>query len=264
MQRVRLVATDLDGTLVPEGTTYLKPELAARIRLLKEKGIVFAAASGRQLDTMRELLREVEDDIIFISSNGAYVWAHGSVVSEVNLDRKRVRALMRYIRTKEGYDFMAATGDDGTYVEAGCDEAFLDLLVNGYKNEIIVVPDATVIDAHYTKFSVYNKNGIAPLIAEAKRLWSPYVRVMEAGACWIDFVDYRAEKGIALAGLQRSLGIKKEETMAFGDNLNDIGMLERAAYSYAIGGARREVKEKARLVAGTVECDGVYKVLCSL
>lgn len=52
-----------------------------------------------------------------------------------------------------------------------------------------------------------------------------------------------------------------EETIAFGDQLNDIEMLGRAYYSFAIGNARPEVKEAARFEADTNVRDGVLKIL---
>lgn len=56
---IKLVASDIDGTLVPEGTTSINPEFYEIIRKLKEKGILFVGASGRQYSSMRALLDPV-------------------------------------------------------------------------------------------------------------------------------------------------------------------------------------------------------------
>ena len=56
---IKLVASDIDGTLVPEGTTSIDPEFYEIIRKLKKKGILFAGASGRQYSSMRALLDPV-------------------------------------------------------------------------------------------------------------------------------------------------------------------------------------------------------------
>lgn len=68
-------------------------------------------------------------------------------------------------------------------------------------------------------------------------------------------------KGVAVKLLQESLGILPEETIAFGDQMNDIEMLEAVYYSFAIGNARPEVKNVARFEADTNVNDGVLKVL---
>ena len=66
---------------------------------------------------------------------------------------------------------------------------------------------------------------------------------------------------MAVKLLQDSLEIKPEETMAFGDQLNDIEMLEQAYYSFAVGNARPEVKAIARFQTDTNVNDGVLKIL---
>ena len=94
--------------------------------------------------------------------------------------------------------------------------------------------------------------------------WGSKLKVVTAGREWLDIMERGVNKGAALKEIQESLGILPEETMAFGDNLNDIELLERAKYSYAIGNAREEVKEAANYVADTNVNDGVLKVLRTL
>ena len=61
--------------------------------------------------------------------------------------------------------------------------------------------------------------------------------------------------------IQEDLEFLPEETMAFGDQLNDLEMLNRAYYSFAIGNARPEIKAAARFQADTNVNDGVLKIL---
>ena len=78
---------------------------------------------------------------------------------------------------------------------------------------------------------------------------------------WMDCMALGVNKGAAIQKIQESLDILPEETMAFGDQMNDVEMLARAYYSYAIGNARQEVKAAARFQADTNVRDGVLKVL---
>ena len=73
-----------------------------------------------------------------------------------------------------------------------------------------------------------------------------------------------ADKGNALKELQNILGIKKEETMVFGDNFNDIGMFQQAGASYAVTSAAEEVKKAAKYVAPSYEENGVLGILKKL
>ena len=68
-------------------------------------------------------------------------------------------------------------------------------------------------------------------------------------------------KGQAVKLLQDSLMIKPEETMVFGDQLNDIEMMSQAYYSFAVGNAREEVKNAARFRTDLNINDGVLKIL---
>ena len=85
--------------------------------------------------------------------------------------------------------------------------------------------------------------------------------MVAAGSRWVDVVPEGTDKGSSLSAIQRQLGIRPEETMVFGDNENDIGMLRLAAESYAVGNARQAVKEAAAHVIGDVREDAVLKVL---
>ena len=71
-------------------------------------------------------------------------------------------------------------------------------------------------------------------------------------------------KGKAVRTIQESLGIKMEETMAFGDQLNDIEMLNQAYYSFAVANAREEVRKAARFQADSNVRGGVLKILKGL
>ena len=74
---IKLIASDIDGTLLIEGTDKINPEIFEVIKKLKEKGIIFAAASGRQYGSIRKLFAPVKDDIIFITDNGSSVFCRG-------------------------------------------------------------------------------------------------------------------------------------------------------------------------------------------
>ena len=71
-------------------------------------------------------------------------------------------------------------------------------------------------------------------------------------------------KGAAIQIIQESLGIGQSETMAFGDQQNDVEMLQQAAYSYAVENAKPEAKRAAKYVCGKNTEDGVLQVLKQL
>lgn len=260
VEMIKLIASDIDGTLLDEGCDNLNPELFEVIRKLKDKGVMFAAASGRQYASIRRLFEEVQNDIIFIAENGAYVVCRGMDMQEVPMERTAVEALIRELRTL-GEDYpMGVSAKDYLYVESK-DTEFRDLLINGYHNEIKVVDDILAEDIDIIKVSVYHKDGIDEIADPLIARWKDTFYSTKAGALWVDFMDFRADKGQAIQKIQELMRILPEECMAFGDNHNDIGMLKSVGESYAIGNAREEVKAVAKYVADTNRNDGVLKVL---
>ena len=65
MDTIRLIASDLDATLL-DGQSQLPPDFAETVRALAERGIRFAAASGRPIYTLEEMFAPLRDDIIFV------------------------------------------------------------------------------------------------------------------------------------------------------------------------------------------------------
>ena len=70
---IRLIASDIDGTLIPDSTPDLYPEMVEEIRSLSGRGILFCAASGRQLASIQNVFRDVMDQICYIAENGAHI-----------------------------------------------------------------------------------------------------------------------------------------------------------------------------------------------
>lgn len=259
---IKLIASDIDGTLLPEGHDALNPELFDVILQLKERGILFAAASGRQYSSMRRLFSPVANEMIFICENGSNVICRGYEMSSTVLDRRDAEELVRYMRSLEGC-FLTVSTKESMYVEDQ-DEGFLRLLREGYHNDVRVVPDVLAEPIEIIKTSVYKPDGVKDIAERVIERWKGRLNTVVAGEPWIDFMDYRADKGNALKNIQEILHIRREETMAFGDNDNDIGMLRAAGESYAVANAKANVKQAARHLAEENIRDGVLKVLKGL
>lgn len=259
---IKLIASDIDGTLLVEGHDTINPEMYETIKKLKEKGILFAAASGRQYNSIRRLFAPVENEMIFICENGSNVICRGYEMSSTILNRKDTEDLIRFIRTLPGCCLCASTKGP-MYVEND-DPEFLGLLADGYHNDMRVVKDVLAEKAEFIKISIYKKDGIQTIADPIIKAWKDRFHTVVAGEPWLDFMDYQADKGNALQSIQEMLHIKREETMAFGDNHNDLGMLAAAGESYAVANAKPAVIEAARYIAEENVNDGVLKVMKAL
>ena len=149
---IRLIATDIDGTLLVEGTNDLNPEIYDVIKKLKKRGVRFAAASGRQYSSIRKLFAPVKDDTIFVAENCSYVVYRDEPLQQVIMNREQVEALVKEIRAMPGCELTIAAFDY-MYVETK-DEQFIDWLVNGYRNDLKFVDDVLAEDIQINKVSI--------------------------------------------------------------------------------------------------------------
>ena len=259
---IKLIASDVDGTLLPEGTADMNPELYEVILKLKEKGITFAAASGRQMNSVRKVFRPIEDQVYFISNNGGYVTYRTEVLACRSFDEKLAKQIITYIRSLENV-FYLVTSTEGDYTDCH-DEEMLHWLREGYRITINEIENVMDKAGHLVKISVFVKGRDAAAEAvPAKEKFEKRAMVTAAGDHWIDFTAPGSEKGNAVRELQERLHVTPEETMAFGDNNNDIGMLRCAGESYAVAEAREEVKAVCKYVLPANK-DSVLNILKTL
>ena len=149
---IKLIASDVDGTLLEEGTPNLNPELFQVILKLKEKGVIFAAASGRQYESIREVFAPVENEMIFIADNGAYVVCRGREMESFFFDRSVLEETVAYVRKMKG--FLLVESPQVGYTDSQ-DEAFITMLREGYNMKIQQVEDVLKLDIPVVKVAVY-------------------------------------------------------------------------------------------------------------
>lgn len=261
---IKLVASDVDGTLIKDSTPDLYPEMETMIRRMKEKNILFCAASGRQYASLKNVFRNVSQDIAYIAENGAHIRYQNQNISVTPMKRQLVEAIMKMLRTYYGECDTIISTAEGSLVESANTD-FLNLITYGYHNVFRRVKDVLEEDAEIIKIAVYRKDSIRDL---GSRIfipaWEKQVKTCMAGEEWVDFMDISVDKGNALKTLENYFGFTREETIAFGDNDNDIGMMEAAGISYAVDTASEQVRQAAKRICPGYEKKGVYTTLQAL
>lgn len=255
---IKLVVSDIDGTLLQDGGHELNPELFDTILKLRKAGMQFAAASGRQWASIEAVFNPIKEKIFYLSDNGAYLGCHGRNLILNTIDRELAFDVVRDIRAA-GLDALLS-GPDVVYMD-GDNEEFYQWLVNGYKFRVVRVPDILQVQDEFIKISAYRKTDIESHTVDIREKYSSHLKITISGDMWLDCMAPGVNKGQAVRQLQESLNISPEETMVFGDQLNDIEMLGQAYYSFAVGNARPEVKEAARFQTDLNVRDGVLKIL---
>jgi Cof subfamily protein (haloacid dehalogenase superfamily) len=237
------------------------PEMIETIRELTANGIVFCAASGRQYESIRNVFAEVGDDIAYISENGAQIKYAGQDILLTCMERSFVEDIILELREYYSTCDVIVSTPEGSLIESR-NRSFIDLMTFGYRNKFRLVDDILAEPVAITKISIYCEEGMRTL-GETVLIprWQDRVKVCMAGEEWLDFMDQTVDKGNALMALQDFLGIAREETMAFGDNNNDIGLLRAAGTAVAVENARDEVKAVARFSCPSYLDKGVYQFI---
>ena len=115
-----------------------------------------------------------------------------------------------------------------------CDDSFVARMRDGTGNHVRVVHSLEEIEEDIIKISAYCPAGAAVPEKALGGKWPGIFRMAVAGAEWLDFT--LADKGIGLRQLCGALGIPLENTLAFGDNWNDLPMLEAVSYTHLCNG----------------------------
>ena len=257
---IKLIASDIDGTLVKEGSHVIDPAYYDVIRELKEAGITFCACSGRQYQSMLKLFRPVADDIYFITSNGTMVRTTERVLHSWKIDPDLYLPIIERLRTIEGSEIVVE-GPDVSWIE-GFDTPVTRLMRDQYRYAVENVADLAAIPTdNIIKISLHHPNVEKATKGLDQSSRAKNLSLTISGAEWLDITAKEAGKGEAFALLQEYLGIGQEETVYFGDNLNDLYAFHQAGISATVANARSEMQDAADIIESSFSDLGVLKEL---
>ena len=239
---VKLVVFDMDGTLLNDAH-QVSPEFYEQFQMLNDKGVHFAAASGRQLQSIRNTLYPIKDKISIIAENGG-VLQHGQHLKTLlSLEVEQVKTCIEVLRKIQDC-YIVLCGKRSAYIEQNNPE-FLQVFKN-YYHEARHVNDLTAIaDDDFLKIAVFHFQSSEQYIFPFVKELTHEVKVIVSAKHWLDISPLHSNKAYALELLQKQIGVCKQETMVFGDYKNDLEMLKLGNFSFAMANAHPEVKALA-------------------
>ncbi len=278
--RPRLVAIDMDGTLLPTTSTHLSPRNAAALRAVQQAGITVAIATGRRAAYTVPLIENhgLRHDTPLIASNGAIVRTLGGEhIDRCHMSSRVGRAICGLLRPYGAIVFTFDCPGRGELVLEDIDQAHGRIAMwveaNRHAIEIVKPLEDALIDGHDPIQGMVAGSIHQMRAAEAALKASPWAT--ECG--WtrteypardisiLDLLPVGISKVWALQRLAARLGIDRKEVMAIGDNWNDEGMLTWAGQAWVMANASEELRAMARLrgwkLAPSNDDDGVAVVL---
>lgn len=252
---IKLVASDLDGTLLQNQAQELTPHAAFLIRELINKGIHFVSASGRQYDNQRRVFAGFKDEISYIAENGSLCIHQGKVISRSTIDRELSARIISEIKSQKHFEIVVSR-EDCCFIEDR-DPDFVEHILNVMYNTTKVVSDVADLEGPILKIAICNmKDGphiIDKYLKYLQDMFKDEIKVVTSGNIWIDFIAPGANKGTALQALLDLFHVRPEECMVFGDQYNDVEMLQLAGTSYAMSNAAPGISYYSTYVTDSVE-----------
>jgi Cof subfamily protein (haloacid dehalogenase superfamily) len=255
----RLVATDLDGTLLRDDGTVsaYTAGVLARVRAL---GVPVVLVTARPPRWVAQVARSVGLGGLAICGNGALVYDldAGTIVRQTALEAVVAHRLIGALReAAPGICFAVEAGE--VY---GHEPAYA--IHNPFAEDAAARHDDALIlcAGGVTKLiALHPALPLADLLSLARRIAGEAAVVTHSGAPFVEIAASGITKARALADLCAGLGVVPGAVIAFGDMPNDLPMLAWAGYRVAVANAHPEVLALADEVAGANNEDGVARVL---
>ena len=238
---IRLVACDIDGTLLHGQETALSPAVIAQIRRLSQKGIRFCPTSGRQYTSLRQLFAPLTGQLYFLCENGSILYGPGDpgkILYRSVLDWQMAMELSREILEEPNCEVMISGADMSYLCPRQTD--VIEHLQAFIKNRITLLQTPEQTPEAIIKVSAFCRDGAVNHLDSLLARWKDRLQAAVAGEVWLDFTV--ANKGSGLRELCSQLGIAMEEVMAIGDNFNDLPMLQQVGHPVLMANAVPELR----------------------
>lgn len=244
---MKLIASDLDGTLLQPHSKEVPDRLFPYIKKYSESGGLFVAASGRQYANLRRLFAPVQDDIAYICENGCLVIYKDTILYHAHMPRSTGEEILKGIQSQKDCEILLS-GVDTCYIQPQ-NPSYETYIKEHVKNNTTVVNDIFSVKEPYFKISVYNPKGIEHSEKFFYDTFQDQVNVVTSGNAWLDMMPKGIHKGSALAVLSESLNIPFKDMMAIGDHYNDLEMLQIVGYPTCVSNAQPGIKDICKFEA---------------
>jgi len=259
---IKLIITDLDGTFLNSQGDYNRALFEEVKALMAKKQVHFALCTGKQCERVEELFGADATNFWILGDSASRIKHKGEFAYQSLIGNSLG---MEMIATLEQADIgtspvIIACTPQGAVLRDDTDINLINKVKSSYA-KVRLVEDYQQIEDDFIKITVYDAdNRCAELKPHMARFENKaYVVVSEPA--WMDIADYGVHKGNTVARLQQLLNITPEETMVFGDGMNDVELMECGTYSFAVSNAFDEIKRLANYITGSNDEDGVMRTI---
>ncbi len=261
-KKIKMVATDIDGTILNWDFGSFTPEVKNCIKKLTASGVKVVLVTGRMHKAATFLADELELDTPIVSYQGGMIKENkenGTVYYRKDLDPKHAKEIIKW--AKENNIHINLYMDDVLYVEK--DDATIKEYTDARYIKYTVCP--------FESLEIKNVNKILAIKygdADTVTSWVNYLQgkypelyIVKSTPYFCEISNKDAKKSNAVEFLCKKWGIKKDEILTIGDQNNDIELLKSGGIKVAMGNATPELKACADFITDTVDNNGFVKAV---
>jgi Cof subfamily protein (haloacid dehalogenase superfamily) len=259
MMSIRLIVADLDGTLL-NSNHEVPPFTEKAIRAAQERGVLFTVATGKTFPSTVALIERFGITIPVICGNGTQVFAPDGTL--LYADPIPLDYALEAVELAQQRGFLPVVYTERGLLTTVHDDNVAELVAHHEPIPVLTDDLNRALREQYRPFKMIlmsqDHEAVNRFAEELRATFDGRAQIVRSGLLSVvEVMPAGVTKGTALLHILDYLGLEPQQTMCFGDNCNDLDMIQRAGLGVAMAHAPEEVRQAADYVTGTNDEDGV-------
>lgn len=260
---IKLIAIDMDETFLRTDKTYDVARFKRVLTALLERDIIVCIASGNSFHKLEAYFDEEDRDrLYFAGDNGNYIVRNQKLLHALAIEPATMLSIENFLDEFDGFHPNVSIGEKTYFRETSGTELEV---VKRYNDKIEIINHFSEIPSaeQAVKIAIHSEKALHENKTMARIIIERYddVTSVTSGDGWLDVYHRDGGKGASIRYLQDKYNISSDETMAFGDSLNDSSMMHEALYSVSMGNADPDLVADTHYQIGNNNDQAVLDIL---
>lgn len=256
----KLIVTDMDGTFLNSQGSFNREKFQDLLKHLRSKDIRLAFCTGKQNERVDAIVGDLTEDLFVIGDSATRIKINGHSVYTKTFSNQLGLDLIKTIKEIDDQLTIIVCTEGMAYAEKKISEKEQKAVLGSYE-KVTFLEDLNTIDKDILKITIFDAKANCFEHVKGLEKYKDELYIVAAEDKWIDITDKDVDKGKTIRFLQNLLNISSDQTIVFGDGLNDVPLFENAQYKVAMDNAYPELKSKANLISIDNDRDGVIETL---
>ncbi|WP_036098197.1 Cof-type HAD-IIB family hydrolase [Listeria floridensis] len=259
---IKAISVDMDGTFLDSNGYYDRDRFDTVFQAIQQNGILFIVASGNQYAQLKSFFPNKDEQIIYVSENGALTFQNNRLLAKHTFSIEIVKKIVAYLtQESENLEFVLC-GVSQAYMTKSASLRFKEF-AKTYYFSLNEVEDFKILpNDDFVKFALdVKETEVNRVVLELNSRFKNHIKAVSSGHGSIDIMLPNITKGTAVRQILEKNQLDVNELLAFGDADNDIEMLQLTKFSYAMKQSSNSVKSTAHHQAPSNNESGVLQII---